>query len=329
MYEVDVQGTYYEMGFKVGRRLKEVGYVPPPPAPARWSYILACEAIISQHAPELLEELQGCIDGSGYNADAMKALVIGLDDEPACSIVALGGPWTPDGNILFGRNYDGSSSFTEFNTVYRTAPHNALASFGCSNIFIGRLDGLNEAGLAVAVASVGHDDEQPGIMCHLVVRSILDRCREVADAVEFLERIPHTWNCNYLIADASRNIAIVEASPQQVLKRYITDGFATITNHFQSPVMAHYERIEERPPDSEDRLCKIQQWLERQNNPVGHSELQKMLRDRKNGAYTYRWYNNMSEPMVTLWSWTAILGERQVQLDMGLRSHKGFVTYEF
>lgn len=106
-------------------------------------------------------------------------------------MVAVSGDHTVDGNPRFSRNYDFYESFADFSELYRTRPTDHLASVGCSDHWVGRHDGINEAGLAIGHTFVPNDSNEPGITFGLAARAVLDTCRSVDDAVAFLERIPH------------------------------------------------------------------------------------------------------------------------------------------
>jgi predicted choloylglycine hydrolase len=144
-----------------------------------------------------------------------------------------------EGRHLFGRNYD--SSLNETFRLYKTYPKAKLSHIGFSSLLIGREDGINEAGLAIAVTGVpGRYANKLGLWDHIPVRVVLERCKTVKKAVNILEEIPHLWSKNFLLCDKRGNLAIVEASEQEVIVSYPMNGLAVITNHFQSKTMKKY-----------------------------------------------------------------------------------------
>jgi len=327
MIESDLQGSYYQMGLEQGRILKSAGFVPPPISQAKREFAKACESAVREHMPELLDELQGIADGGGFEADPLNALVLTLDAEAACSVLAVSGRHTADGKTLFGRNYDFYTSFRDFITLYRTYPAGALASLGCSDIFVGREDGINEAGLAIAMTFVGYDSDQPGVMFHLAARAVLDRCHNVQEAVSLLEGLPHVRNNNYLVAGADGQIAIVEAGPQNVTTVHAPEGFAAITNHFQ---FSPYERIEKRPTNSESRLRNLKEWFNKREGYISSDNIKAILSDPEKGVFCSPYQEAKdADPITTLWSWTATLGERKVLLSDGKPDKEAYKTYEF
>ena len=327
MNESNLQGSYYEMGLEQGRILKSAGFVPPPISQAKREFAKSCESAVREHMPELLDELRGIAGGGGFEADPLNALVLTLDAEPACSVLAVSGRHTADGKTLFGRNYDFYTSFRDFITLYRTYPAGALASLGCSDIFVGREDGVNEAGMAIAMTFVGYDSDQPGVMFHLAVRAVLDHCHNVQEAVSLLESLPHVRNNNYLVADADGQIAIVEAGPQNVTTVYAPEGFAAVTNHFQ---FSPYERIEKRPINSEPRLRNLKEWFNKRDGYVSSDNVKAILSDPEKGVFCSHYQEEKNaDPITTLWSWTATLGERKVYIAEGVPDKDAYNLYVF
>lgn len=321
MMETRLAGDYRGMGREQGAVLKEAGFVPPPASAEKVAFARSCAAECERHVPELLEELEGVAEGGGFERETLFALALALDAEPGCSAVALSGNLAAGGATLFGRNYDFFASFGEFAAVYETRPEGALASVGCSDVFLGREDGVNEEGVAVAMAYVGRREQRPGVMFHLAVRAILDRCRTTGEAVGFLEGIPHVRNHNFLVADRSGDLAVVEAGPRAVDVSRPDGGIAAITNHFRSERMATAEGTAGRSPDSERRLETLLGRLgsrrNRTDGRVSLGHLREILADRESGLCAEGRAADAGEPIVTLWSWTADLGNGGFRLAQG------------
>lgn len=310
MYEIELTGSYYEIGHQYGSRLKRAGFVPETQSPEKRQFVRDCEPAVEEHAPELLEELQGIADAGDWQLEPIEAMPFALGYDAGCSVVAVSGEHTVDGTPRFGRNYDFFRSFGDFSELYRTHPDNRLASIGCSDHWVGRHDGMNEAGLAIGHTFVPNDGSRPGIMFALATRIVLDTCRSVSDAVAFLERIPHARNTNFLLADESGTIALVEASPEGVRTTRPTDGFGAATNHFQSDSMLVYEGTDERKADSEIRLVNLTDWFETRSDPLDTNDLQRVLSDPDRGVCACADESDAeNDPVETLWSWTARVGD--------------------
>ena len=167
----------------------------------------------------------------------MKGLPITIDlPDLACSTFNA---TTPEGDALFGRNFD--LSFSP-GMLVRTDPADGYASVSMVNLgFLGYgedklpedlvsslttlaapyapLDGMNEAGLAVGVLLINTDptDQQTDkvdITTTTAIRMMLDSCATVDEAVALLEQYDMHSSANscyhFQIADASGASVVVE-----------------------------------------------------------------------------------------------------------------------
>ncbi|MGN0657340.1 MAG: carcinine hydrolase/isopenicillin-N N-acyltransferase family protein [Ruminiclostridium sp.] len=148
---------------------------------------------------------------------------------------------TPDGEHLFGRNFDYDS--TDSVLVY-SHPKGAYASIGMADMafvevgdkqptsadsIVGRslmivlpyavMDGINEAGLGVGILELVteeiHEDEgKPDILIFLALRALLDKCATVDEAIEFLcayDVHSDLGNAYHLfVTDKSGDYAVIE-----------------------------------------------------------------------------------------------------------------------
>ncbi|MBI5958129.1 MAG: hypothetical protein HY866_05305, partial [Chloroflexi bacterium] len=140
----------------------------------------------------------------------------------------------------------------------------------------------------------------------LAVRAVLDRCHSTQEAIDFLQRVRHARAINFLVADSSGDLAVVEASPRRVVVRRSDSGFIVATNHFQSDEMAHCEYMRRRPQSSYPRLCTLRQWFAARSGPVTAGDMQGIL------SLPYPrgvcWMPKTRRGIRTIWSWTAELG---------------------
>ena len=256
--ERKLAGGYHAMGRQYGAFLKRSGFSSDDFSEGQLRFSRECEAVVAEHAPELLDELRGVADGGGLDPELVKVLPLTLPD-PGCSVVAE--EHAADGKPLFGRNYDFFRSFAKYSELYRTRPEGRLAHVGCSDHYVGRHDGVNGAGLAIAHSGPPGRERRPGLLFTLAIRRVLDTCRTVADAVAFLERVPHLSNTAFLIAGAAGDIAAVDASPEKATTTRFADGFGFLANRFVSEEMSVYEP-EERVPNDEARARNFRDWFD-------------------------------------------------------------------
>lgn len=315
MDEVVLTGSPYEIGEQYGRMLEAVGFEPPPVTEAQRQFVAGCVPLVEDVAPSVMVELSGIADAGAWPLERIRAIPLALGWDAGCTVVALAGELTADGQPLFGRNYDFSPEFADYATLFKTNPTTGLAHIGCSDHWTGRHDGINEAGLAVGHSFVPHRGLEPGVMFALAARTVLETCESVDEGVAFLERVPHARNTNFLLADAAGTIAIVEASPDEVVSTS-ADGVGVVTNHFQSPVMSPQEPDDEGRANSEERLSALDEWADGLSTSIALGELQDALADPETGVCACATPANASA-VETLWSWTAALGEPEAYLARG------------
>lgn len=315
MQGTTLEGSYEDIGHQQGTTLSNAGFSPDPLSTEKAAFVERCETIVRRYAPEVVEELHGFADAGHWDFDAIAATPLALGWDAGCSVVAVAGAHTTD-RPLFARNYDFYRSYADFSEVYHTAPANRNASVGFSDHWTGRHDGINEHGLAIGHAFVPHDGLEPGIMFALAARVVLDRYTSTEDAVAFLEEIPHARNTNFLIADATGTIAIVEASPDQVRTRFPEDGFGAITNHFQSSAMREFEGVRDPASTSETRLDTLSTWVTESAGAIDVESLQQVCANAEGGVCS-RSTDDATDPIETLWSLTARLNPATVHVARG------------
>jgi len=322
MDEFELTGCYRELGQQFaerlaedGRSLRDVSPEPLTPSDARLAFAEECASHVEAHAPALLEELRGIAEAAGVDPEVVRSVPLAVDAEPGCSVVAVGGERTSADGPLFGRNLDFHPSFRRFSTFYRTSPEGAHASVGGGFTFGGRLDGVNEAGLAIGFAGVPTDEYVPGISWPLAIRAVLDSCSTVAEGTAFLEEIPHVRNVNFLLADASGDVAVVEASPDTVRTSRPDGDWAAVTNQFPSPSMREHQDAPRGPADC-GRLDTLETLLEDRSEPLSLMDLQTAMGDPDTGV-CWRLDEAGDDPRSTIWSWVVALGGGKARLARG------------
>jgi predicted choloylglycine hydrolase len=154
----------------------------------------------------------------------------------ACSTVTFSAAAAPDGVARFGRNLD----FPSFDVadkasvvlVYRPQGRYAFASVAWPGL-VGVLSGMNEHGLTLANMEVKRGARVPSAMPYtLLYRCVLERCKTVDEAIEFLRDTPRQSANNLMLMDASGDRAVVELTPESVAVRRGSEGEALVsTNH--------------------------------------------------------------------------------------------------
>lgn len=289
-----------------GRSLGDVAPETLDPPPAVRTFVRDCEPHVAEHAPGVLAELDAVADEAGVEREAVRAVALAADADPGCSLVGVPGATTEDGTALFARNHDFYPSFRQYSKRYRTDPADGLASVGCAHGFAGRLDGVNEAGLAAGFAGVPTEEYEPGVMWPLAVRRVLDACESVAEAVDYLESVPHARNVNFLVADAAGEVAVVEGSPEAVTVRRLTDGGPLVaTNQFHTAAMRDHQSHDRRPGDC-SRCRTVEAWADDRDS-VAPADLRALFGDPADGI-AWPLDGAGDDPRSTIWSWVVDTG---------------------
>ncbi|WP_135363961.1 C45 family autoproteolytic acyltransferase/hydolase [Halosimplex halophilum] len=296
------------------RSLADVAPESLDPSPAVREFARECVPQVREHAPGLLDELDAVAEAAGVEREGVRAVALAADADPGCSLVGVPGERTESGSALFARNHDFYPSFRQYSKLYRTDPTDRLASVGCAHGLAGRLDGVNEAGLAVGFAGVPTEEYDPGVMWPLAVRTVLDTCETAAEAVDYLESVPHARNVNVLVADADGDVAVVEASPGAVEMRRPDDGdhLLVATNQFDSARMRTHQSVDRTPADC-PRHCVVEAWADDREGTVGPADLRRLVGDPEAGV---AWGLDGAEddPRSTIWSWVVDTGADSASL---------------
>ncbi len=197
---------------------------------------------------------------------------------------------TPDGAVLFGRNFDYDN--TDITAVLvRTTPENGYASialadagmtgwYGKGSLDDGTtdlsllaampyylLDGMNEKGLAVTVLELEYDSThqdtgKPIITTNVAMRLALDRAATVDEAIALFEAydmvsIMSDYDYHFLIADATGRSVVLEYCENEL---YVLDA-NYVTNFYLEP--SH-----DWPKDHDKRYPVIQATLDYRENTL-------------------------------------------------------------
>lgn len=251
-------GTNYEVGGQIGQwvmtrpDLLQRFIMGPDAFPA--DKLAQIEALLDRYCPGVNEEIQGFADT--LRIDKQQA-VFYMETylERGCSLTAALPSRTADGRTLMARSYDFNDDIEEMCFAY-TAVDGAFRHVGSTLNLFGRCDGINEHGLAVAIASNGlpvgnfpggTPAGATGFSFWVVVRSVLEQCATVDEAVAWTMEAPVGFNINLLLADASDRIGLVQCIDGHkactVLDAESTEDHLSTTNHAVLPDVKRYEHM--------------------------------------------------------------------------------------
>jgi isopenicillin-N N-acyltransferase like protein len=183
-------------------------------------------------------EIKALAAGSGCDQrDALFAQCF-LDLVPmfTCSTISVAPDAAPDHVARFGRNLDfpslGLADRHVVLFIYHPQGRYAFAAIGFPGT-IGVLSGMNEHGLTLACMEVLRLPRVPSAEPYtLLYRQVLERCRTVDEAVEFLRTTPRQTSNNLMLMDAAGDRAVVELSPDLIaVRRALSTAALISTNH--------------------------------------------------------------------------------------------------
>jgi isopenicillin-N N-acyltransferase like protein len=192
----------------------------------------------TQMLPEHREEVAALAQSAKLNPldTALAQCFLDLLPGIGCSTIALPAEASPDGIARFGRNLDFESlNLADKHTVvliYHPKDRYQFAAVGWPGM-IGVLSGMNEHGLALSNMEVPRQPRLPQAMPYtLLYRSVLEQCRDVDEAIAFLNKTPRQTANNLMLMDAGGKRAVAEITPEGVTVRWGATGAALIsTNH--------------------------------------------------------------------------------------------------
>ena len=328
MHQIELRGSCEQIGRQQGRLLK--GMTFPPPDPKVLRFAKRCEEVVGQYAPELLDEMRGLAEAAEVDYDALMTCTLTApfetQDVPGCTVLAVLPERTVDGRLIVGRNYDFFHDISEKGaTTYRTYPEGRYASLGDCDIWVGREDGLNEAGLFMGIAAFFLPGVQPGLTFWLIARLVLDRCATVDEGLELIQRVPHASSYTYLLADRAGKAAVVEPTVEGVEVRYPEDGLLVMTNHAVCPRWAGREAFV--PSDSHPRYNRLRQLLGG-DKLINAEDVKQALRDHE-GLVCSHGAHFPDRKFGTLWSVMGQPSERQLDIAAGYPCQAEYRTATF
>jgi predicted choloylglycine hydrolase len=171
----------------------------------------ACAAALRRHMPELEPTYERLVQLTG--GGDLEARFLSLWNPPpifaACSIAA----WTGAGGPALVRNYDYVPTLCDATLL--ASDWSGARVLAMTDCLWGVLDGVNEHGLAVALAFGGRRVVGDGFAVSLILRYALELCRDVAEAAEAIGRIPVNLAYNVGLVDRAGNAAIVQIGPDR------------------------------------------------------------------------------------------------------------------
>lgn len=262
---------------------------------ARPTYAASRKAL-ARHMPRFVETYETLVDlaGGGDLAARFLSLYCPTPYMAGCSQAI----WTRDTPVLL-RNYDYAPHLCD-GVILRSGwtGRKVVAATDC---LWGALDGVNEAGLAAALAFGGRKQVGEGFGVALVLRYVLETADCTAEAIALLRRIPVHMSYNISLVDATGDYATVMVAPD---RDAIVRREAVSTNHQtgiewpqharMSQTVERHRHLSERMADPQETPAALsdrflQAPLYRTSWGRQWGTLYTAVYEPQTGAVTYRW----------------------------------------
>jgi predicted choloylglycine hydrolase len=254
---VVLEGSGYEVGRQQGEILKNQS-----PGAANWfasaetkpeklgfANFKGLQAFYEENCPGITDETQGLADSLGVEPKKLQIYCPPVyQPGKSCSQFAVLSSVTSDKHVYVGRSYEYHHEMNDFR-LCTARISGKVKHMGFTEFLLARDDGMNDHGLCVTFAGGGTFKREPkrrGFAFFLVVRTLLDNCRTVDEAVQHLERMPVAGYWSFLVTDRNDNVALAQFfDGEHAIKRIGPDSSEQClfsTNHYVLPEMVKNQK---------------------------------------------------------------------------------------
>jgi predicted choloylglycine hydrolase len=331
-----LDGSHYQAGrllAKTLRNTERLGFCFQPfdfdAEKFGYSNLAQMQRVLEQYCPGFNEEIQGFADELALPIDKVFHYSANSQAIRACSHFAVHPSNTKEGKPLLGRSYEMAPN-DEDRLLITSRINGRAKSIGFSTIIFGKLDGINEHGLAATMsASIAppQREKAKGFDFWVFMRAVLDTCHSVAEALDLLREFPLNAYTNFLLLDASGEGALIEVAGSMRAIRQFDGGippYLIAVQHYSLPEMATHN-LDRDLNFSAPRYSGIKRHLEADVPFVTVDNMKGILSsEAPNGSFC-PYYNTYG--LGTLWSEVFHPAERTVELTFGSVTHNPWYTF--
>lgn len=265
-----LEGSHGDIGRQMARKTGYKSGLLNAPETFSENDLKAALDLYEQYCPGLVEELKAYAEACEVSireiAFTWMTYLI-----PRCSGLMIEGSMMDDGHTRLVRNYEFDLEHEDL-IVFQTKVQGKYAHIGGSLALFGRTEGVNECGLGVSMSSCGlpvsnmigmRPAKIRGLQFWAVIRSLLENCKDVEEALNLLKEMPIAYNINLLLADEKGNGCIFETMDGAVSYQEISMNSSrkhlSATNHIVIPSFQKHEPYAMK--NSVVRLEKIEEFM--------------------------------------------------------------------
>ncbi|GAU78479.1 C45 family peptidase [Fusibacter sp. 3D3] len=214
---IEISGSSYEIGAQMGKLLPQNAGIIAPSESMPKVILDEALALYDAYCPGLTDELKGYADATGATLGQLIFCAMTYL-RPSCSEMVFLPDLTAEAHVLLARSYEFAPQFEDFRVI-KLSPTGKYAHIGGSIADFGRSEGLNEHGLGVCMTSCGFpvsnqkEMRSPafkGLQFWAVIKALLENCKDVEEALNFVQKMPIAYNINLLMADVSGRAVLYE-----------------------------------------------------------------------------------------------------------------------
>ncbi|WP_242214870.1 C45 family peptidase [Bacillus cereus group sp. BfR-BA-01383] len=249
MYQVkgyfsSLKGSHYQIGKKQGEFVKQHPYLIPQFIQQEHSvsdnHWKESRNILGQYCPGINEEIEGFCEVLKIPSKNMMYYYQTLL-KAGCSHCAVLPKKTDSEHTYVLRNYDLSPKIDDMRFC-STHVEGAYAHSGFSTQYFGRTEGVNEHGLSVTFSACGQPvgnieglrkPKVNGLQCFSIIRVLLEKCKNVQEAISLIKELPSASNINIIVADPinAAHIEIFDGHKSITTNEDDNQAFIVSTNH--------------------------------------------------------------------------------------------------
>jgi predicted choloylglycine hydrolase len=201
-----------------------------------------------EYCPGINDEISGLANGLGAKPSQLQIYNPPIYQPGNCSHFAILSSVTNNKHVYVGRSYEYNQTENDFRFC-TIRIKGKIKHMGFTEFLLGRDDGMNEHGLCVTSSGGGtfkRKPEKKGFNFFLIVRTLLDNCKSVNEAVEHLRKTPISGYWNFLMTDKNNNTALIQFFDGEYRVKQIStnssEQYLISTNHYVLPNMVKYQK---------------------------------------------------------------------------------------
>ncbi len=301
---------------------------------------------IDAYDKDIMEEIRGIAEGSGYELEDILALNVRSEivlqgaqvnyfTDGGCTSFAFTPYKTTTGETLMGQNWDWKMTEQQGMLILHIKqadkPDITMVTEGG---IVGKI-GYNSAGIGVALNALASDKLVEGqvIPLHIALRGVLNSVT-LSDAIRSAGIMNLSCCANFTMASAEGQAVCCEIGPGDIDVIYADDGYCCHTNHFYGPRMINVKdtgRIS--LPDSYLRLGRIRDIITHGPEKVDVPFVKSILGDHVGYPDAICRHEDVTEPaekrLGTIFSIIINLDREEMYFAPGNPCECGFHLYKF